>query len=78
MKLYKCHKEVHAEPMNRLDYNEYRKWVLPVGECATDEGYLVIYNKDTEDHYESWSPKQVFDDGYEEVHYTEVDHDLFV
>jgi len=26
MKLYKCHKEVYATPMNRLEYNDYRKW----------------------------------------------------
>lgn len=61
---YKCHKEVHARPMNRGAYNTYRGWTIPEDEDPTDDGYLVIYNRDTDDHYESWSPKHVFDDGY--------------
>jgi hypothetical protein len=44
MNKYKSHKEVHAKPMNRGDYN-----------------------KDTTDHYESWSPKKQFDEGYTEI-----------
>ncbi len=62
--LYKCHKEVHAKPMTRGDYNNYKGWTIPADEDPTDNGYLVIYNRRTDDHYESWSPKHVFDDGY--------------
>ena len=38
---YKCHKVVKATPMNRLEYNNYRGWVLPENENGSDEGYLV-------------------------------------
>jgi hypothetical protein len=64
MKLYQCHKQVHAEPMTRGEYNIYRGWSIPADENPNDAGYLVVYNKDTPKHYESWSPKDVFDDGY--------------
>lgn len=67
MKLYQSHKRVHAKPMTRGVYNRYRGWTLPEDESPHDPGYLVIYNMDTADHYESWSPKHVFDDGYTEV-----------
>lgn len=66
LKQYQSHKVVHARPMTRGDYNDYRGWQIPAGENPKDPGYLVIYNKDTVDHYESWSPKHVFDDGYTE------------
>jgi hypothetical protein len=29
-----------------------------------EQGYLVVYSKDTADHYESWSPKKAFEEGY--------------
>lgn len=61
---YKCHKEVHAEPMTRGEYNKYRGWQIPANENPEEDGYLVVYNKETADHHESWSPKHVFDDGY--------------
>ncbi len=67
MTKYKCHKEVHAKPMHKGEYNAYRGWVIPAGERKDEEGYLVIYNKDTPDHYESWSPKKLFDDGYTKI-----------
>ena len=67
MKLYRSHKQVHAEPMARGDYNDYKGWKIPADENPDDEGYLVIYNRGTEDHYESWSPKHIFDDGYTEI-----------
>ena len=67
IKLYQSHKKVHARPMCRGEYNAYRGWKVPADENPEDPGYLVIYNKDTVDHYESWSPKHVFDDGYTEV-----------
>lgn len=64
LKHYKCVKDVHAKPMTRGEYNAYRGWAVPAGELASDPGYLVIYNKDTPSHYESWSPKHIFDAGY--------------
>lgn len=67
MKVYDCIRQVHATPMSREDYNEYRDWVLPVDEDGSDEGYLIVYNKDTDDHYEAWNPKHIFDEGYAEV-----------
>ena len=67
MKVYDCIRQVHATPMSREDYNEYRDWVLPVDEDGSDEGYYIVYNKDTDDQYESWNPKHIFDEGYAEV-----------
>lgn len=67
MKKYKSHKEVHATPMARGAYNEYRGWSNPLGENPDDDGYLVVYDKGTDDHYESWSPKDKFDSGYNEI-----------
>jgi len=67
MKLYRSHKQVHAEPMALGDYNDYKGWKIPADENPDDEGYLVIYSRGTEDHYESWSPKHIFDDGYTEI-----------
>lgn len=64
---YQSHKQVHARPMTRGEYNTYRGWQIPADENPEDPGYLVVYNRGTEDHYESWSPKHVFDDGYTEV-----------
>ena len=67
LKLFKCHKEVHARPMTRGVYNDYKGWQIPDDEDPTDEGVFVVYNKDTDLHYESWSPKEQFDEGYSEV-----------
>lgn len=64
LKLYTCHKQVHARPMSRGEYNHLRGWTIPENENGEDAGYLVVYNKDTADHYVSWSPKHIFDDGY--------------
>ena len=67
LKYYQSHKRVHATPMTRGDYNDYRGWTIPEDEDPKDDGYLVVYNKDTPDHYESWSPKKQFDEGYTEI-----------
>lgn len=70
MKQYKCHKIVNATPMNRQDYNNFRNWELPEDEDGSDEGYLVEYvdggkpNTEKYDNYVSWSPKEVFEEGY--------------
>jgi hypothetical protein len=61
---YTCHKVVHARPLTRGSYNIYRGWDIPDDEDPEDPGYLVVYNLGTNDHYESWSPKHIFDDGY--------------
>lgn len=64
---YQSHKRVHATPMTRGDYNLYRGWQIPADENPADIGYLVIYNRGTEDHYESWSPDKQFVEGYQLV-----------
>lgn len=62
MKKYIGTKMIQAKPMNRGEYNKYRGWEIPSNENPTDEGYLVKY----EDGYESWSPKEVFENAYRE------------
>lgn len=63
---------VHASPMNRLEYNNYRNWILPVDENGDDEGYLVACvdggkgNDSRHAGYISWSPKDVFEQVYKE------------
>ena len=63
MKQYIGAKIIEARPMNRGEYNEYRGWTIPANEYPADEGYLVKYP----DGYESWSPKEVFEDAYRET-----------
>lgn len=63
MKDYIGIKRIEAEPMTREKYNEYRGWTVPENENPNDEGYLVKYP----DGYESWSPKDVFEEAYIEV-----------
>jgi len=65
IKQYRCHKKVHAEPMNRLDYNVLKGWELPEDEDGTDAGYKVIYDKGSDLEYVSWSPKSIFEAGYD-------------
>lgn len=68
--LYEGTKRVHATPMNRGDYNEYRGWQMPADENPADEGYLVEYvdggkaNDSRHAGYISWSPKDVFERAY--------------
>jgi hypothetical protein len=63
MKKYIGVKMIEAAPMTRGDYNKYRGWVIPKDENPKDEGYLVKYS----DSYESWSPKEAFEESYCEV-----------
>lgn len=58
MKQYIGTKILHATPMTRGKYNEYRGWTIPADENSADEGYFVKYTDD----YESWSPKAAFED----------------
>lgn len=66
-------KILHAVPMTRGLYNEFRQWELPVGEHAPDPGYLVQYtdggkpNVEGFTGYLSWSPKAVFEASYQVV-----------
>lgn len=62
MKKYIGVKLIEAKPMTRGDYNNYRGWTIPKDEDPKDEGYLVKYSND----YESWSPKNPFDESYRE------------
>lgn len=63
MKQYIGTKMIHARPMTRGAYNEYRGWPIPADENPEDDGYLVRYP----DGYESWSPLAVFEDAYRET-----------
>lgn len=73
MTRYTCHKQVLARPMNRGDYNTLRGWQLPADENGADEGYLVEYTDGGQSNhpdfkgYISWSPKDVFERGYEKT-----------
>lgn len=67
MKTYIGTKIINAKPMTRGEYNTYRGWQIPENESPSDEGYLVKYDN----HYESWSPKDVFETAYREVTETE-------
>lgn len=63
MKQYLGVKLIGAEPLNLGDYNIYRGWEIPSNEDPKKEGYLVKYK----DGYESWSPKDVFEESYREI-----------
>lgn len=73
MKQYIGTKIVKMKPMNRAEYNAYRKWELPSDENGGDDGYLVEYldggkpNVDGHSGYVSWSPKEQADAAYRET-----------
>lgn len=73
MKTYIGTKLIHALPMTRKEYNDYRGWELPANEDGNDEGYLVEYvdggraNDSRHAGYISWSPKDVFERAYRPV-----------
>jgi len=61
---YRCTKEVWAKPMTYHKAGEalIRDYESP--ETKDDEeGYLAIYKGG----YKSWSPKQIFESGYEQI-----------
>lgn len=60
MQQYIGTKLLSATPQTRGEYNEYRGWTPPEGEEQEVAGYLVTYS----DGYESWSPKEQFDEAY--------------
>lgn len=73
MQTYIGSKIVNAIPMNRLQYNNFRGWVLPSNENGEDEGYLVEYTdggSPNTPHYKgyvSWSPKIQFENAYKVI-----------
>lgn len=66
-------KLINAKPMTRLEYNQFRGWILPEDENGDDEGFLVEYidggKANTAEYagYVSWSPKDVFERAYRPV-----------
>ncbi len=70
MKKYIGTKNIKAQSMNRLAYNNYRNWNLPSDENGEDKGYLVEYLDGGEpnhsDHkgYISWCPEEQFENAY--------------
>lgn len=70
MTLFIGTKLIKATAMNRLEYNKYRGWELPLDENPEDEGFLVEYmdggkaNHPNHRGYISWSPKDVFERAY--------------
>lgn len=68
-KTYVGTKVIHAQPMNRAEYNYFRGWDVPSDENPEDEGFLVEYpdqssNTPLYQGYVSWSPKEVFEKSY--------------
>lgn len=59
-------KLIEAKKMNLGDYNNYRGWKIPEDENPNREGYLVKYP----DGYESWSPKEIFEQAYNKLNMT--------
>jgi len=74
-KLHIGTKLILALAMTRLEYNNYRGWELPENEThlANEAGSLVEYvdggKSNHPDHkgYISWSPKEVFDNAYQDA-----------
>lgn len=74
MKDYIGVKHIKARPMTLGDYNNYRGFILPGEDGLDADGYLVEYtdggdsNHIDHENYISWSPKDVFDKAYHEIH----------
>jgi hypothetical protein len=70
MLMYIGTKVVNAMPMTRLEYNNFRNWILPADEDGSDRGYLVEYvdggkpNTEAYAGYVSWSPVESFNKAY--------------
>ena len=74
MPKYRCHKEVHAVEIEKITYSKHYAMIYPDSRFAAIRvdaeyvrkhnpqagGYYVVYK----DGYESWSPKEAFEDGY--------------
>ena len=70
MPLFIGTKLIHAIPMTRGEYNEYRGWNQPSDEDPEEPGFLVEYvdggdsNHPNHEGYISWSPEHVFKSAY--------------
>lgn len=51
--------EATLQPMTRLEYNQFRGWVLPGGEDPNDPGYLMDFGFHT-----AWWPADVVDKAF--------------
>ena len=51
--------EATMQPMTRLEYNQFRGWVLPEGEDPNDPGYLMDFGFHT-----AWWPADVVDKAF--------------
>ena len=51
--------EATLQPMTRLEYNQFRGWVLPEGEDPNDPGYLIDFGFHT-----AWWPADVVDKAF--------------
>lgn len=63
MKQYVGTRMIHADPMTRDEYNQYRGWKIPENENPEDEGYHIVYS----DGYDTWIPQKQFDEVYRGV-----------
>jgi hypothetical protein len=63
MQTYIGTKIIQAEPLNLGGYNARRGWTIPEDENPDREGYFVVYP----DGYQSWSPKEVFEEAYRAI-----------
>lgn len=52
---------IEAEPMDRLQYNIFRGWVLPIDENGEDKGFKVV---DSVSKHTSWLPIDEFSKVY--------------
>jgi hypothetical protein len=72
MKSYKSKKIVHAKRMNSTVWLEYRKEKTNYSDASINEnleGYVVVYNPCTTKEYWSWSPKEEFENGYDDIEF---------
>ena len=68
-KAYRASYSVRAIPMTRVEYNDFRGWLVPHQENPQDKGFLVVRedqpsNVDGINGYVSWLPEDVFNDTY--------------
>lgn len=72
--VYASTEHVHAKPMTRAQYNDYRGWDVPADEEGGDTGYLLERiggaapsNHPEHEGYISWVTEAVFKSGYVQV-----------
>ena len=71
-KAYRASYSVRAVPMTRVEYNDFRGWLVPHQENPQDKGFLVIRedqpsNVEGVNGYVSWLPEGVFNDTYQQT-----------